>query len=413
RFIAKLEYLDIKGHHAALDYLLDIVRRQEPLTEAAVRELHKIILVEPYEMDALTQDGRFTKRRIIPGQYKSMPNHVRTSTGEVHYYAGPEETPAKMADLMAWYQRTLDKGDLHPLILAATFHYQFVMIHPFDDGNGRMARLLMNLLLMQAGFPPVIIPLDTKNEYLLALEQADADNDLEPFIAIIGHSLLNSLDLYLRGASGDELEEISDLDKKIAILETQIESMQAIEKKRLSVKQQRLDIYKSSLREFVKLILTQLGKFDKFFSSVVYSIQTEKSFAIMPLLNSEPGNIEQDLKNLDQKLELSDDIQFITISYNWGDFVHKKHENSSIFTLSPSSSTRLFIKITFTNEYYLIEFQLFENGYGIATYSEKLESLYESNDYTRKLSTTQIQQLTIPVTNAVLKYIERKISDGI
>ncbi|MCP5096037.1 MAG: Fic family protein, partial [Chloroflexi bacterium] len=190
------DYLDIKGHHKALDYLLDIIRQQAPLTEAAVRELHKIILVEPYDVDAETLDGRSTKRRIIPGQYKSMPNHVRTSTGEVHYYASPEETPSKMADLMAWYRHELvEKNELHPLILAATFHYQFVTIHPFDDGNGRMARLLMNLILMQAGYPPVVVPLDTKNEYLLALEQADANNELTPFIGLVGQALLKSLDL--------------------------------------------------------------------------------------------------------------------------------------------------------------------------------------------------------------------------
>ncbi|MCP4419906.1 MAG: Fic family protein, partial [Chloroflexi bacterium] len=167
------DYLDIKGHHKAIDYLLGIVREQKSLTEADVRELHKVILVEPYEVAARTPDGRSTKRTIQPGQYKTVPNHVETSTGEMHFYASPEETPAKMADLMAWYQQEMEKDELHPLILAATFHYQFVTIHPFDDGNGRMARLLMNLIFMQMGFPPVIVRTEEKNNYLFALEQAD------------------------------------------------------------------------------------------------------------------------------------------------------------------------------------------------------------------------------------------------
>jgi Fic family protein len=218
------DYLDIKGHHEALNYLLGIVRQQAPLTEAAVRELYEILLVEPYAVDAVTFDGRSTNRHIIPGQYKSMPNHVRTRTGEVHYYASPEETPAKMADLMAWYRRETDKNERHPLILAATFHYQFVTIHPFDDGNGRMARLLMNLILMQAGFPPVVIPLDAKNEYLHALEQADADNALTSFIDLIGQSLLISLDLFLRGAKGERIEDQKDLDKKLTLLQKRLDA---------------------------------------------------------------------------------------------------------------------------------------------------------------------------------------------
>lgn len=166
------DYLEVKGHHEAINYSLEFVRQQNPLTEADIRELHKMILVEPYEVDAVTADGRPTKRPVTPGQYKSAPNHVITSTGEMHHYATPENTPAKMGDLMAWFHREADKAELHPLILAATFHYQFVVIHPFDDGNGRMARLLMNLIFMQYGYPPVIIPLDKKGEYLLALETA-------------------------------------------------------------------------------------------------------------------------------------------------------------------------------------------------------------------------------------------------
>ena len=217
------DYLDIRGHHEAIDFLLAFVRREEPLTEADVRELHKVILVEPYQVEARTPDGHPTKRTIHPGQYKTMPNHVETSTGEVHYYATPEETPAKMADLMAWYRREMDKSDLHPLILAATFHYQFVVIHPFDDGNGRMARLLMNLIFMQAGFPPVIVRTEDKNNYLLALEQADT-GDLEPFIVHIGNELLNSLNLFLRGAKGEIVEEDDDIRKKLDLLERKIEN---------------------------------------------------------------------------------------------------------------------------------------------------------------------------------------------
>lgn len=195
------DYLEMRGHYQALDYLQALVRDQEPLTEAAVRELHKIILVEPHRQPAQTADGQPTTRLIQPGQYKSAPNHVLTQTGELHHYASPEETPMLMAELLAWYRR--EREQVHPVVLAAAFHYRFVIIHPFDDGNGRMARLLMNLLLMQAGYPPVIIPLSARNPYLLALEQADADNNLEPFVLLVAEYLWASEEQLLRLLRGE------------------------------------------------------------------------------------------------------------------------------------------------------------------------------------------------------------------
>lgn len=208
------DYLEIRGHHAAIDFVIDIVKQKRPLTEAAIRELHKTIMVEPRYVDAQTPNGKPTRRLISIGEYKTAPNHVETSTGEIHYYASPEETPAKMGDLMRWYR---EQSTLHPLIVAATFHYQFVSIHPFDDSNGRMARLLMNLILMQHEFVPIIVPLEAKEAYLFALEVGDA-GDLEPFIVFIGQQLIHSLDLYVRGARGETVEEFIGLDEKLKLL---------------------------------------------------------------------------------------------------------------------------------------------------------------------------------------------------
>ncbi len=94
------DYLNIRGHNEAMNNLIDLVRNKEELTEAVIRELHKVILVESYETDALTQNGKLTKKTVTLGAYKTVPNHVKTATGEVHYFASPEETPVKMYDLM-------------------------------------------------------------------------------------------------------------------------------------------------------------------------------------------------------------------------------------------------------------------------------------------------------------------------
>lgn len=179
------DYLDIRGHHDAIRYLEDLVRGGEALTEAAIRELHRILLVEAY------------------------------------FYATPLETPALMSELLAWYRREAEAGALHPLVLAATFHYRFVAIHPFDDGNGRMARLLTNLILMQHGFVPVVIPLEARGDYLLALERADA-GDLADFVLLVGRELIRSLNLTLAAARGEPLEEPGGLDRRVQRLREQL-----------------------------------------------------------------------------------------------------------------------------------------------------------------------------------------------
>src|ERR1700761_7605708 len=86
------DHLDIRGHNAAIDFLLELMKDSRLMTETDIRSLHEIILVEPYDSPAKTAEGYPTTKRINLGQYKTSPNHVKTSTGEIHYYATPEET---------------------------------------------------------------------------------------------------------------------------------------------------------------------------------------------------------------------------------------------------------------------------------------------------------------------------------
>jgi len=182
------------------------VKDKAELTERDIRAIHEIILVEPYDIRAVTSDGTPTTKRVRLGEYKSSPNHVKTLTGETHYYASPEETPIKMRELMDWYRASKDDPDIHPLVLSAVLHHRFVAIHPFDDGNGRMARLLMNLIFFQNEYPPAVIRLDDRNAYYLALSQADA-GDLKPFVEYIGECLIHSFNICLKAAKGESIEE--------------------------------------------------------------------------------------------------------------------------------------------------------------------------------------------------------------
>lgn len=213
------DHLDIKGHNSALLLLEDIIKEERPITESFIRALHKMILQEDYYNPAVTPTGETTRRLIKVGEYKQAPNHVKTATGEIFRFASPEETPAEMDQLIQWLRSETQKGEneaLHPVAIAALFHYKFIRIHPFDDGNGRLARILMNLLLMRAGYPPSVIKAAEKEAYYTALRKADGD-DWNAFVEYVGTVLLDSMKLYLKGAKGESIEDLDDFDKKLAL----------------------------------------------------------------------------------------------------------------------------------------------------------------------------------------------------
>ncbi len=259
------DHLDLKGHNEAILLIDEIVKGNRPLTETFLREIHEIILHEPYDRPAQTADGKATTKRIEIGQYKKTPNHVKTVTGEIFYFATPEETPAQMNDLMDWFAKASVEGKDHPLSIAAMFHYRFIRIHPFDDGNGRMARILMNLILMKFGYPPVIIKTDKKREYFRALQTADG-GDVSYFVNYIGEQLTDSMQLFLRGAKGESIEEVDDVDKEIAMLKAELRNKSHKIIYDVSTAQ---TIYEESLVPLLGIIFNKLDQFNELFNSVL------------------------------------------------------------------------------------------------------------------------------------------------
>ena len=216
------DHLDIEGHDEAIKAMEDAVRRDELLNEVFIRNLHEVLLKEPYENDAITPDGQPIKRRIAIGEYKTQPNNVRTSTGEIYYFTPPDQVKPAMGDLIDWYRRQEDEGE-HPIVIAATFHYRFIRIHPFDDGNGRMARLLMNMILIKHGYTVAVVPVEEREQYIGILEQADKTEDLVEFISYIAHCCEYTLNLHLKAARGENIEDVEDIDKEIAIFKRSLE----------------------------------------------------------------------------------------------------------------------------------------------------------------------------------------------
>lgn len=265
------DHIEITGHDEAIKWIEDVVKKRESLTESCIRQLHVLLLKEPQKVDAITPDGQPTKKLIKVGEYKTTPNHVKTKTGEIFRFASPEETPAKMYDLLEWFKEKEADKETHPILFAADFHYKFIRIHPFDDGNGRMARMLMNFILLQYGYPPVIVRTGEKAQYIAALEQADA-GIFDPFIEFIITNQLRSLEIMLKGARGESIEEPDDLDKELALLEQSFK-----------VKGEKIEKYKNNntLIEFSETILASfenylikfyIERFKKFYLNIEISM---------------------------------------------------------------------------------------------------------------------------------------------
>ena len=210
------DHFDIKGHDSAFKAIEVAINDDQELNEVFIRNLHRILLKEPYEMEAVTPDGRLVKRMISIGGYKTTPNNVNTSTGETIYFTPPEQVKPAMTDLIDWY-RSKEREREHPIIVAATFHYRFVRIHPFDDGNGRMARLLLNMILIKHGYTVAMIRQENREDYLSELEQADKTEDLTAFINYIAACCEYSLNLHLKADRGETIDDVDDIDKEIAL----------------------------------------------------------------------------------------------------------------------------------------------------------------------------------------------------
>ncbi len=255
------EYREVVGHGKAIKVIEELAQSAMPLTESDIKELNKLVLgEESYESTAITQEGLHTAKTIVPGTYKTLPNHVRTATGELFRYAEPYDVQPKMTELLDWYRMEEERKVLHPNVLASEFHFRFVLIHPFDDGNGRIARILMNYVLLRHDYPVVIIPTEEKDRYISALEHADV-GDKEPFHRYIATREIESQNLWLRGASGESME---DVEKEAAILKASLQNPKMKVNPLILEKKIRRTVIESFI-PFVEFATKKLEIFDDFY----------------------------------------------------------------------------------------------------------------------------------------------------
>ena len=171
------EHFEAINHKDAILFMEDLAQKEDKLSEYSIKQIHSLILKN---IDDENKGKYRTTNVIISGAEHKPPQSF--------------EVQSKMQEFIKKYNENITK--LHPIELASFVHIEFVKIHPFIDGNGRTSRLLMNLELIKAGFPPVVIELEDRLEYYKALDIAHTENDYKPFLELMKKVIEKSFEPY-------------------------------------------------------------------------------------------------------------------------------------------------------------------------------------------------------------------------
>lgn len=194
------DHLEAKNHLEALDFLFDFVSEKNvTISEHVVRQFHQLVVMD--------------SQRDIAGKYRDGEVYI---SGAKHSPPPALEIQNKMRGLIKWWINHEKK--LHPIELAALLHHKFVAIHPFWDGNGRTGRLLMNIVVLRAGYPLAIILKNDRKRYYRTLAEADEGKE-KPLSEFIAQAVLRSLTVYLKVLSpkysrNERLLRLNELSKK-------------------------------------------------------------------------------------------------------------------------------------------------------------------------------------------------------
>jgi Fic family protein len=168
------EHLEVIGHKEALDFVRTLAQRDESLDERVLKEIHALVMKGQGNGDS--------------GRYRSLD--VKAA-GTEFVYPSHFHVPELMSAYVAWLHGP--SRELHPVEQASAAHLRFVTIHPFRDGNGRVGRLILNLLLLRAGYPIAVVPLKRRNEYINALVEAQQHGDASDLLSLVMDAVETSL----------------------------------------------------------------------------------------------------------------------------------------------------------------------------------------------------------------------------
>ncbi|SKA81775.1 Fic/DOC family protein [Desulfobaculum bizertense DSM 18034] len=245
----------LKAHRNTIDFLFDFVKRGRELTCSYIKELHQLLASTQETSIGKDQFHRKVSVELLKGTWKKYPNNPTRPNGEVFAYCPPEHVQSEMDQLVKLHQKHLSNG-VPAEIEAAWLHHRFTQIHPFQDGNGRVARALASLVLIQNNYFPLVVPREFRLDYIQGLESAD-DGDLKPLIRMIVKFQRNEIKRAL--SIVDDVEHANAMNDLVKSFDSKIKQRQ--EEKYNSILEQ-------SDQNAQKLINAALNRADKISSEL-------------------------------------------------------------------------------------------------------------------------------------------------
>ncbi len=329
------DVLEIKGHDQVISEIINIGKGEVRLSEKRIKEIHKGIMHEEDE----SKKGKI-------GVWKTDPNYLFNYKNERFDFVLPPEVPERMHELLNKTNAAIDaiqqnkKDAPHPVDVALQFHLDYVIIHPFYDGNGRTARILTNLLLISFGFPPFWVKTNERgvyNQYIGDIQGYGGNPDL--FFEFATDMILRSQQLVLDAISGKAIHEPGDLEKKLDLLKQRLENSKDDEVKTERTNEITHQIFNSDMRPMFQEIINRLQQFEPLFKSRNIDLTIE-------------GRVHSNLKELLEKEtdfhDFKNGIHNMNLSYGLNGF-----RKVGVKTFNVSAS----LKITFHQFVYEISTQ--------------------------------------------------------
>jgi len=194
----------LRDQHDVVEGLFDFVKQKRDLSTSYIKEMHAAFTRNQDTTTAVNGMGRLIEVPLLKGDYKQHPNNPTRPDGQIHEYCPPEHVAAEMDRLIEFHKQHEEAG-IPPEVEAAWLHHRFTQIHPFQDGNGRVARALASLIFLRAGWFPLVIDRDMRRRYIETLEIAD-NGGLQPLTELFASTQRKAFTLAL-GISDDVLKQ--------------------------------------------------------------------------------------------------------------------------------------------------------------------------------------------------------------
>jgi fido (protein-threonine AMPylation protein) len=320
------DVMEMRGHDEVIKNIQKLGQGDLRLTENRIKDIHKAIIFDEEDQ---------------PGRFKNRDNYIYNYAGERFDFTPKEDTASALNTLTNWLNNALNavktgKNREKRTVpdIAFEYHLRFLTIHPFLDGNGRTGRILLNLILISNGYPPIIIRAEEKDIYGKHIAHAQQyEENPQPLYEMLGNLLIRSLQTCLKGAKGENVFELEDWEKRLQFLETPVAD--CVTKTPENVH----DVLQNSFLPLLNYSELKLAAFDTLFLKKTRIIHIDDT----PILDIEDVPKKVDiLKNLG----LLGILKSVTVFYDWQDFKKSSEVGNASISL----------KINFLDEGFSINF---------------------------------------------------------